>query len=341
MHRLGAVIGIAIVGAALSTPSQAREIRTFPFAGWTVGAYSDDVTGQFSHCTGHAEYQNSVSLIFTVTRYYQWNVAFFSPRFNVKAGQTIDIGLSVDGRMPTKVPSLAITNKAVKVDLSPDGPIVNLFRQGSRLTLTANDAQLEFNLTNTSKLIPALVQCVHAALNPAPLAARSSNFAPIAAAPSPATPAPSIDASNRRAEAVAIVANVLAASGLTGFRILDESEDQNNHNRVAWTAGHIFGTLAITDEGDNADTVIGIFIGMDAATCPGKFASGKLPNEQSGERHAFVLCEDPKNSLSKFYLTFPRAKGGNYIFTVEGSQDEASKTDTQLKPVIQRAVFAH
>jgi hypothetical protein len=40
MHRLGAVIGIAIAGAALSTPSQAREIRTFPFAGWTVGVYT-------------------------------------------------------------------------------------------------------------------------------------------------------------------------------------------------------------------------------------------------------------------------------------------------------------
>ena len=80
---------------------------------------------------------------------------------------------------------------------------------------------------------------------------------------------------------------------------------------------------------------------MDAATCPGKFASGKLPNEQNGERHAFVLCEDPKNSMSKFYLAFPRAKGGNYVFTVTGSQDEAGKVDTQLKPVIQRAVFAH
>ena len=211
-----------------------------------------------------------MTLIFTVTRDYQWNVAFFSPRFNVTPGQTIDIGLSVDGRMPTMVPSYAVTNKAVKVELSPDGQIVNLFRQGNRLTLTANDGQFEFNLTNTSKLIPALAQCVHDALNPAPLAARSSNPAPIAAGQSSATPAPSTEVNNRRAEAVAMVANVLAASGLTGFRILDETEDQNNHNRVAWTAGHIAGTLAITDEGDNVDTVIGILYRNGRGYLPGK-----------------------------------------------------------------------
>jgi hypothetical protein len=151
---------------------------------------------------------------------------------------------------------------------------------------------------------------------------------------------PRIEAdNNRRLEAVSIVANVLGASGLTGFRILDETNDQD-HDHVVWTADQIAGSMTITDQA-NVDTLIGGLIGSEAAGCSGKFASGKLPSDQNGERHAFVLCEEPKNSINTFYLVVPRAKGGNYVFAVTGSQDEASKVDTQLKPVIQRAVFAH
>ena len=44
--------------------------------------------------------------------------------------------------------------------------------------------------------------------------------------------------------------------------------------------------------------------------------------------------------MNTYYFVVPRAKGGNYVFTVAGSQDEASKVDTQLKPAIQHAVFS-
>ena len=338
--RLSAVISIAVASTlSLSCESaQAREIRTFHLANWTGGAFTNDLTGKFSHCSAAAPYLNGALLLFTVTRDYQWNVAFFSPRFNVTPGTHYNIALSVDGRTPTTVPAYSVTDKAVKVDLSPDGQIVSMFRQGSRLTLISNDARYEFNLTNTSKLIPVLAKCVGDIVNSAPIAAQPSNPAPIAA-PSSATPAPSIEAANRRAEAVSIVANVLGASGLTGFRILDDTKDQD-HNQVAWTADQIAGSLTIADQA-NIDTLIGVLIGSEAASCSGKFVSGKLPSDQNGERHAFVLCEEPKNSTNTFYLVVPRAQGGNYVFAVTGSQDEASKVDTQLKPVIQRAVFAH
>jgi hypothetical protein len=150
------------------------------------------------------------------------------------------------------------------VDLSPDGQIVSMFRQGNRLALISSDTRYEFKLTNTAQLIPTLAKCVANGLNPAPIAAQSSNPAPIAAHPS-AKPAANVEPNNRRAEVVSIVANVLGASGLTGFRILDETSDQD-HDHVAWMADHIAGSLTITDQA-NVDTVIGGLIGAEAADC--------------------------------------------------------------------------
>ena len=101
--RLRAAIVIAVASnLSLSCEvSHAREIRTFHIANWIGGAYTNDLTGKFSHCSAGAPYLNGAILFFTVTRDYQWNVGFASPQFNVTPGTTINIALSVDGRTPT------------------------------------------------------------------------------------------------------------------------------------------------------------------------------------------------------------------------------------------------
>lgn len=76
------------------------------------------------------------------------------------------------------------------------------------------------------------------------------------------------------------------------------------------------------------DTVVGITIGVAAANCTGKFASGTLPTDQKGERHAFAACNSENETFMTSYFIVPRKDGVHYVFAVVGKQDDAVKADS-------------
>ena len=44
--------------------------------------------------------------------------------------------------------------------------------------------------------------------------------------------------------------------------------------------------------------IVGGLVGADSASCSGKFASGFLPEESSGDKHAFTSCTDLKGTIT-------------------------------------------
>jgi hypothetical protein len=144
-----------------------------------------------------------------------------------------------------------------------------------------------------------------------------------------------------------ILANVLSAASLQGFRVGSGQDAPTVSADAFWVAGDIVGTLNILDSFKFDDPAIkaGV-IGSDAKSCKGKFVSGSLP-EGNGEVRMFTSCEGTdKKTLTVFYIAVPRPKGGIYLFaTLEseapgtgGSQEQLRTIDSNLRTAVFQVV---
>jgi len=159
----------SIVGLFSVHDAQAKPIGgDFTVGNWEGGAYSNDRTGDFSHCAAVASYRHGVSLFFMVTKDFEWAVAFRSDKFSVKPGRTIKVGIALDSRRTAQVEAYAIDSKFLRVSLDPKADLFRRFQQAAVLRLEGSDRTYEFNLTNTRQMLPRLLECASARSKPSP-----------------------------------------------------------------------------------------------------------------------------------------------------------------------------
>jgi len=87
----------------------------------------------------------------------------------MQPGPKLQVGLSIDEAPYQEVQGVAMTANLVRIPLASNSVIFERFKQGHLLKLRASDRQEAFMLTDTSRVLPVLLNCVRSALNPAPL----------------------------------------------------------------------------------------------------------------------------------------------------------------------------
>jgi hypothetical protein len=225
------------------------------------------------------------------------------------------------------VTAYAISSQHVGIALAPDAVLFTKFRQGNTLQLIANDASHTFNLTGTSRLLPALLECVNSALKPTPMQTVQ------AAKPAPA----SVPGEDYRAEATAIIANLLSQAGITGFQISPAGQDEIGLKpEVYWTANNVSGALVILKDQSLATPADAApqLIAAAAKACKGAFMSGSLPEEAHGtQARVFTNCRSDKGARTVYYTVMSRAGGGYYVFVTaaEGSDEPVKEADTNIR----------
>jgi hypothetical protein len=257
-----------VAGLAFAGVATADVLKKFNVGGWEVRALAFEGTKRFSHCAAGAPYNSGLAVFFVVTREYQWAIGFYSERFGFETGRAIKLALALDDDPPTTVTGHTMSRDAVRVDLAPTTELFNKFRRGGSLRLIGSDRSYTFNLTDTSKVLPALVQCVNSALSPTPMQTAQQQ-----AARARSTSTTLARAKDNRAEATAIVANLLSQAGVSGFQISPAGQDGITAiGDAVWTAGNVSGALIIVENdptlkaaGDTAPQLIAI----TAASCKG------------------------------------------------------------------------
>src|SRR5262245_36222932 len=186
--RAGATCGAVL--ALMSAPATAAQISSFQVAGWRGGAYTNQAGNQFNHCAAAATYNSGIVVSFAVSRSYQWSMAFSHGSWRLTPGQSYDVAFTVDQASPLGARAIAISTNQVEVVLADSSQLFQRFRQGHQLRVAAAGQVFTFILTGTSQLLPTLLQCVRANLNPQPATAPSVAANPFAApAPAPASTA--------------------------------------------------------------------------------------------------------------------------------------------------------
>jgi hypothetical protein len=330
----------AVFGAVLSLVAGTRSVSAEPLynfhvGSWSAGAYTKQNTRQFNHCAAAATYNSGIMMFFSVSRSFAWSMGFAHPAWRLTQGQSYDIAFTVDQATPIGARAIAIGPGQVEVPLADSTELFQRFRQGYQLRVAAAGQVLAFNLTGTSQVLPALLRCVQANLQPSGTTTVVAN--PFAAPAPTNTPASQGRPAAYRAEAVALVANILGSAGVVGFQI---AEGDNGFVDAAWRADRLFGMVRIEPKEPPALISAGM-IAVDAAGCRSKFASGSMPATGNNDLpRMFTKCGDGDQGYTVFYFILPRKAGGHYLIGTgaSGSDEPARQVESDIRQATLKVV---
>jgi hypothetical protein len=277
-------------------------------------------------------------MLFSVNRRYQWSVGFGNPSWQLTPQSVYPISFSIDGSQPINARAMAITKNTVEVPLADNVQLFDRFKLGDMLRVSAANQNFQFQLTDTAKLLPGLLQCVRESLEAETRTASTPSTNPFAP-----TPAPAPAGDTNRAEATMIAANLMSLSGLKGFRILSKEESSSIKADAVWRAGNALGTVRILPASatGSVKNFSGLLIGSDAKTCKGTFASGAIPAETDDSIvRVFTSCKTGDRTLTIYYLALARKQGGYYLFSTasSGSEQPAKEADASIRQAVLNAI---
>jgi len=225
-----ALISIGPISAAHA----AGPFGTIHVGAWNGGAYTDDNTGNFSHCAAGSEYASGVSLIVSQTASNAWLLGFGSTAFHFTKGDTLPIDVTFDGQSQAKLFATANSTILISAILPPN--VARTFQKSSLMVAVARGTPLQFNLSSTGPLIAALANCV------ARVKADGVNNAGDFAAPK-AIAAKSDAPNGATGPATPKAARTVGKTG-TGFVISASGHIITNHHVVDGCTGDIHGNLS-------------------------------------------------------------------------------------------------
>jgi hypothetical protein len=335
VQRLFAICAAVLALTAGPRPASAELMYNFQVGTWSAGAFTKQNTRQFNHCAASANYNSGILMSFSVSRSFAWSMAFAHPSWRLTQGQTYDIAFTVDQMSPLRARAVAVGPNLVEVPLADSTELFQRFRQGYQLRVAAAGQVFAFNLNGTSQVLPALLRCVQANLQPAGTTTVAAN--PFAAAPAPAnsTSQRSNGAGQERpaayrAEALSLAANILGSAGIVGFQI---AEGDNGFVDAAWRANRLFGMVRIEPKEPPALISAGM-IAVDAAGCKSKFASGSIPASGNNDvPRMFTKCGDGDQGYTVFYFILPRKAGGHYLIGTgtSGAEEPARQVESDIR----------
>jgi hypothetical protein len=143
-------------------------LSTFMVGNWSAGAYSVAGSMAFDHCAASAEYKSGITLIFAVSRTFQWSMGLYNSSWQLSQGSTYQITYAVDGSGPTIAKAVALGPSQVEIPLAPNVTLFQRFMHGNQLSVNAASQNFLFDLTRTIELLPDLLRCVENYVGQAP-----------------------------------------------------------------------------------------------------------------------------------------------------------------------------
>jgi len=135
-------------------------LSTFTVGNWSGTAYSAPGSQALDNCAAQVLYKNGLTLGFWVDHNYQWGMFLVDPDWKLTAGVSYPITYSIDRSRPAAANADASSRTTVLISLPADQGLFRQFEDGSGLTIVAAEKSFEFYLTDTSQLLPKLIDCV-------------------------------------------------------------------------------------------------------------------------------------------------------------------------------------
>jgi hypothetical protein len=201
--RIAAIIAAASLLWA-SSANAAGPLRGFQAGLWTGGAYTDDRTGDFTHCSAGVAYDSGINMFILVTGDHRWWLGFINPRWSFAPNAKMPVELRFDGgprpAMTATVPSRLI----VLVPLPSDPRQIDRLGRSAALVLVAEGQSFFFQLSGTPVVTAELKSCVQKSLALQATAPTAPTTTTAAALSTATTPAAGVDAKVAPLETTAV-----------------------------------------------------------------------------------------------------------------------------------------
>lgn len=341
---------------AVATEAQARKIASTRINAWTVSAFANNTTNQFTHCAASVPYKSGILLIFAIGR-SGWSMGLAKGDWNLNKGARYPLAYRIDSGAPIAASATAIANNQVSVRLTNSDALFALFKHGNTLHVRAAGASFGFSLRDSSRALSVALACAKkyqaqpaTASNPFATSPSSSSN-PFVTSPAPsssgsATTASTSSDASLRAEATAIAANVLSSAGIFGFRIVAKPPAGLARFHAVWTAPGLVGTVRINEKTSIDQTALILAAGA-GQSCKGAFGSARIPSKVAGALQLRTTCVndgDPNKRTVIAYTLVTRPGGGSYVFASTesgkasgGAADEASNKILEASAQISRS----
>ena len=157
----------ALIGllALFPAPSLASETQPFQIGPWRGGAYADNASGRFSHCSAGAAFGGAF-LSFSMTRGRALSVDLSDPDLRPSYGEQTEMDISFDRGEPFRAIGQGAYN-GVSAALPENEGAAEALRSGSQMHVVVLGSRFDFDLTSAPELLSGLENCVARNLLPA------------------------------------------------------------------------------------------------------------------------------------------------------------------------------
>lgn len=309
-------IALAFVYVGFGGPAYAIEVE-----GWEIKRHVGD---NLDGCTMSAEFQNGTTIGIAINHGYEWGLIFSNRSWALRKGSITHAALLVDGIDIGGGKAKAIEDHSIAVSLADGTRAYRIIQQGHRMKVVVGSEASSYNLKGTSFAMSALLDCVRNS----PTAERQNT--PESGSDSAATPVPAT-------EALVMVSNMLAASGLTGYRLEPPDGDLIRWSLANGVKGSFF---AFRNYRGKIDDDVAVVLGSNARVCKGDFVSAKKATptiDGTVIRKVVSLCKD-QGAAVEFQNTFIQT-GQNMLvishigvasIVVDDAPSDASVADERL-----------
>jgi hypothetical protein len=319
-----------------SAGGAAGPFRPFQIGLWLGGAYTDDRTGSFSHCSAGVVYDGGINLFVVSTEAHGWWLGFTSPHWSLDPSAGIPVKLQFDGRPPAEVLGTIADGQLLLVPAPDESHLMDTFRRSSKIAVTAQERSFSLTLAATSGVLSELANCVRNSValdTPVPTAPP-----PAAAATAPPQPANALVARGAtEVEEIRLAQNFLLGAGLPNANLIDTGKPAALANFTAvWRSDEAAGAVKIILPGRDVSGV-GIasdLISVDPKLCKGDFAAARSSEVVDGSVvfRAALSCVEGRDDRTAQYFVTPRRRGGFVVFAIIGNHGAGASASNQLDP---------
>jgi len=335
LNKTGLVAGLVAMLTGGQVPSQmpgasgeayAATLETRDVRDWTMSAYTNDETGDFSHCAIYARYRNGLLLLISVDRDDDYTLGFSGEALSFERSSEVPVDVSVDGRVVGRT-AFAIDTDHISLFIAKGAPIIRRLKRGRRITARIDGETYLFDLENSAYALERAEDCVADHLR------RGSRSEPkrTARADPEATTGPATDIATgpdrtgntgdrlaTHLEATILSANLLAGLPLDDWRLLapDTIPQFAERYDAFWRSEEVIGGVMLFLPGSETVTATSLrrdIVSDDAASCAGNFTSAQAATSAPGT-HFVVSCSAIDAPWSSFYSIVERPRGGHVVF---------------------------
>jgi hypothetical protein len=315
------------------------------------GAYTDDRTGSFSHCSAGVVYDGGINLFVVSTEAHGWWLGFTSPHWSLTPSASIPVKLQFDERAPVEVLGTIADGQLLLVPAPDESHLIDMFRGSSRIAVSAQERSFSLSLAATSGVLSELANCVRhptaietSPPTPAPAAAATTLPQTLPMTPPqtlpmtpPQIPKTLVARDATEFEEIKLAQNFLLAAGLPNAHLIDTGKPAALASFTAvWRSDDAAGAVKIISPGRDVTgaSITSDLISVDPKLCKGNFGAARSSEVVDGAIvfRAALSCVEGEDDRTAQYFVTPRQRGGFVVFAVIGNNTAGEGAPNRLKP---------